>query len=194
MAAFSLPCPLTLTATGQPAGGSLRAVPAGDEAAPHLQAAATFTRLTQGSPWSHRKLQHPLAGGEEAGPSQITTGSAGTPGQLSLLQRSPPRGRLPRMPPAGRSPPMAHLGLRSTAGGVSAGRCLCSVSGPDLGQLARTCGTLPGWGGHSARGRRTRKPGCTEHSPTSFLMYQHQTFNPSSFFPGPRAIKKRQIV
>ena len=136
MAVFSLPRPLTLTATGQPAGGSLRVVPAGDVAAPHLQAAATFTRLTEGSPWSHRKLQHPPVGGEEAGPSHITTGSAGTPGQLS-----PSRGRLPRMCPAGRSLPMAHLGLRSTACGVSAGRCPCSVSGRTLVSWHGTCGT-----------------------------------------------------
>ena len=46
-------------------------------------------------------------------------------------QLSPPQGCLPRMPQVGRSLPTAHLDLRSTACGVSAGRCLWSVSGQD---------------------------------------------------------------
>lgn len=155
-AAFSpTSCPLTLTATGQPAGGSLCAVPAGDLIAPSFQAAATFIslglgwgpRLTRGSPWSHRKFQHPSMGGKEIGTSHINHGSAGTPGQLSLLlQLSPPQGRLPRMPQVGRSLLTAHLGLRSTVCGVSAGRCLCSVSGQDLGQLAQRVWHLMGAG------------------------------------------------
>ena len=110
-AAFSpTSCPLTLSATGWPAGGSLCAVPAGDLTAPSLHAASPFTslglgwgpRLTQGSPWSHRKFQHPSVGGEETGTSHMNHGSAGMPGQLSLLlQLSPPQGRLPTMPQVG---------------------------------------------------------------------------------------------